>query len=208
MAPVARVSHVVMRVGRSLTHRNGRSGLTNFGAFLEPIVYAAQKPLRVSYKASPELALVTDHARTCGASPADPFRSKVEPMDGSGVFVPIGTHAAVGGPHDAPTPGDMLCAALAACQDSSVRMVASLLGIELTHLEVKVTANVDVRGALAMDPTVAVGFQSMTCDVRYSAKEGTSPDLLQKLHVAAERCCVVQQTLKAPPPVKTTFVGQ
>jgi len=37
------------------------------------------------------------------------------------------------------------------------------------------------------------------------AKEGTSPDLLKKLQVAAERCCVVQQTLKSPPPVKTIF---
>jgi uncharacterized OsmC-like protein len=84
-------------------------------------------------------------------------------------------------------------------------MVANLLGVELTHLEVKVTAAADVRGAMAMDPNVPVGFQSITCDVRYSAKEGTSPELLQKLHVAAERCCVVQQTLKAPPSVKTTF---
>jgi len=173
---------------------------------MEPIVYAAQKPLKATYKASPAQALVTDHARTCGDSPSDPFRSKVAPMDGCGVVVPIGTHGAVGGPHDAPTPGDILCAALAACQDSAVRMVANLLGIELTHLEVTVTAGADVRGAMAMDQNVPVGFQSITCDVRYSAKEGTSSELLQKLHVAAERCCVVQQTLKAPPTVKTTFM--
>ena len=175
---------------------------------MEPVVYAAQKPLKATYKTSPTQALVTDHARTRGDSPSDPFRSKVEPMDGCGVVVPIGTHAAVGGPHDAPTPGDMLCAALAACQDSAVRMVANLLGIELTHLEVKVTAAADVRGAMAMDPNVPVGFQAITCDVRYSAKEGTSPELLQKLHIAAERCCVVQQTLKAPPQVKTTFLAE
>ena len=175
---------------------------------MEPTVYAAQKPLKATYRASPAQALVTDHARTCGDSPSDPFRSKVEPMDGCGVVVPIGTHAAVGGPHDAPTPGDMLCAALAACQDSAVRMVANLLGVELTHLEVRVTAAADVRGAMAMDPSVPVGFRSITCDVRYSAKEGTSPELLQKLHVAAERCCVVQQTLKAPPPVTTTFAAK
>ncbi len=172
---------------------------------MQPIVYTAQKPLRASYKASPTQALITDHARTCGDAPSDPFHLKVEPMIGCGVVVPIGTHAAVGGPQDAPTPGDLLCAALAACQDSSVRMVASLLGVELTHLEVTVTAGADVRGALGMEPGVPVGFQSITCDVRYSAREGTAPELLQKLHVAAERCCVVQQTLKAPPQVKTSF---
>ena len=173
---------------------------------MEPTVYAAQKPLKAAYKISPGQAVVTDHARTCGDSPSDPFRSRVEPMDGCGVVVQIGTHAAVGGPHDNPTPGDMLCAALAACQDSAVRMVANLLGVELTHLEVRVTATADVRGAMGMDPSVPVGFQAISCDIRYSAKDGTSSELLQKLQVASERCCVVQQTLKAPPAVKTTFL--
>ncbi|MBI5277193.1 MAG: OsmC family protein [Burkholderiales bacterium] len=173
---------------------------------MDPIVYAAQKPLKARYRTAPAEAVVMDHARTCGESPADPFRTQVEPMDGCGVTVAIGTHAAVGGPHDAPTPGDMLCAALAACQDSAVRMVANLLGVELAQLEVRVTATADVRGAMAMDPDVPVGFQAITCDISYEARDGTPPELLHKLHVAAERCCVVQQTLKAPPPVKTTFV--
>lgn len=150
--------------------------------------------------------MVTDHARTCGASPFDPFHSKVEPMDGCGVVVPIGTHAAVGGPHDGPTPGDMLCAALATCQDSTMRQVANLLGVELISLEVRVTATVDVRGAMAVDPHVPIGFQTMTCNIHFEAREGTAPELLERLKVAAERCCIVQQTLKAPPPVKTTFI--
>ncbi len=172
---------------------------------MDPVVHLAQKPLKAQYKADPARAVVTDHARTCGTSATDPFRSRVEPMDGCGVVVPIGTHAAVGGPHDAPTPGDMLCAALAACQDSAVRMVANLLGIELTHLEVRVTATADVRGAMAMDAAVPVGFQAITCEVRYAVADGVPPELLEKLHAAAERCCVVQQTLKSPPAVKTSF---
>lgn len=169
-------------------------------------VYLAQKPLRVRYETTPALATVTDHARTCGTALHDPFRTRVEPMDGCGVEVPIGTHAALGGPHDAPTPGDLLCAALAACQDSAFRIVANLLRIELTQLEVRVTATADVRGAMAMDPAVPVGFQAMRCDVLFAVKAGTPPALLKKLQFAAERCCVVQQTLKAPPIVETTFV--
>jgi uncharacterized OsmC-like protein len=172
---------------------------------MEATVYLAQKPLRARYGESPQQATVTDRARTCGPSPADPFHTRVEPMDGCGVLVPIGTHAAIGGPHDAPTPGDMLCAALAACQDSAFRMVANLLGITLTHLEVRVTASVDVRGTMAMDPAVPVGFQTIDCEVLFSAKAGTPAALLEKLQFAAERCCVVQQTLKAPPQVNTTF---
>ena len=172
---------------------------------MKAIVYNAQKPLKMSYKQDPSLAMVTDHAKTTGLDASDPFHSQVEPMDGCGVIIPVGVHRAVGGFHDAPTPGDLLCAALAACQDSAVRMVANLLGVELLFLEVKVVATADVRGAMAMDAEVPVGFQSMTCNVSMQVKEGTPPDLLEKLRVAAERCCVVQQTLKAPPGVKTSF---
>lgn len=173
---------------------------------MSAIVYNAQKPLKAKYKQEPESAIVTDHAKTSGQDASDPFRSQVEPMDGCGVVIPVGVHAAVGGPHDAPTPGDLLCAALAACQDSAVRMVASILGVELTSLEVRVTATADVRGAMAMDQAVPVGFQSMACDVNLQVKDGTPPELLEKLRSAAERCCVVQQTLKSPPPIKTTFI--
>lgn len=175
---------------------------------MQTSVHNAQKPLRAKYKATPAAAVVTDHARACGASAADPFHSSVEPMDGCGVSIPVGVHAALGGPHDAPTPGDLLCAALAACQDSAVRMVANLLGVELLALEVRVSAEVDVRGAMALDAAVPVGFQSMRCEVQLQAKEGTPPELLEKLRVAAERCCVVQQTLKSPPPVETRFTFQ
>ncbi len=62
--------------------------------------------------------MVTDHAKTSGGNASEPFHSIAEPMDGCGVSVPVGVHAAAGGKHDAPTPGDILCAALAACQDS------------------------------------------------------------------------------------------
>lgn len=173
---------------------------------MEPIVYEAQKPLKASYKREPELAMVIDHARTSGEDVTDPFHSMVEPMDGCGVSVPVGVHAAVGGRHDAPTPGDLLCAALAACQDSTIRMVANLMGIELLELEVRVMAKADVRGTLAMDHNVPVGFQEMTCEVRMKVEEGTEPRQLERLQIAAKRCCVVQQTLKTPPPVKTIFI--
>ncbi len=126
-------------------------------------------------------------------------------MDGCGVSVPIGVHAALGGQHDAPTPGDMLCAALAACQDSAIRMVANLMDIELLTLEVQVTASVDVRGTLAIDSTVPIGFQTMSCDVKMKVKEGTQPKQVERLQIAAKKCCVVQQTLLSPPLVETTF---
>jgi uncharacterized OsmC-like protein len=168
-------------------------------------VYDIQTPLRALYKASPQAARVTDHARTTGTDASDPFHSTVEPMPGCGVALPVGVHRAIGGIHDAPTPGDILCAALAACQDSAVRIVANILGVELEFLAVEVSGDVDARGAMAVDKQVPVGFQSMRCDVRLRAKEGTNPKLLEKLRVAAEHCSVVQQTLRSSVAVQTTF---
>lgn len=164
-----------------------------------------QKPLRLRYQSEPNAAWVTDRAQTKGTEPDDPFHSTVLPMPECGVAIPIGVHRAVGGVHDAPTPGDVLCAALAACQDSSIRMVANILGIVLEAVEVEVTANVDVRGTLGIDVQVPVGFQSMRCMIRIQARPGTNPQLLEKLRAASERSCVVRQTLLHPPHLETQF---
>jgi uncharacterized OsmC-like protein len=119
--------------------------------------------------------------------------------------MPVGVHSALGGVHDAPTPGDILCAALAACQDSSVRMVANLLGVQLEFLEVSVSGDVDVRGTMMIDRTVPIGFQAMRCNVQMRVKAGTDPRLVGKLKAAAEQSCVVLQTLRAPPRIETQF---
>ena len=173
---------------------------------MQPNVFEAQKHLKAQYNAEPELAMVIDHAKTSSNTASDPFHSRVEPMDGCGVSVPVGVHAAIGGKHDAPTPGDLLCAALAACQDSAIRMVANLMNIELLDLEVRVTDTSDVRGTLMMDRSVPVGFQAMKCEVKMEVKEGTEPRQIERLRFVAKKCCVVQQTLKSPPVVETTFV--
>lgn len=166
-----------------------------------------QEPLRAEYQATPGAAAVTDRARTGGTVVGDALHTEVYPMPETGVKVPIGVHRAVGGLHDAPTPGDLLCAALAACQDSTLRMVANIMGIELEELTVEVTAEVDVRGTLLMEREVPIGFQSMRSEVRYRAKAGTSEELLATLQKVAERCCIVRQTLKNGVPIQTTFVG-
>ncbi len=171
----------------------------------QPRVFEIQIPLRQRYKVEPEAALVIDRARALGNDPDDPFHSIVMPMPQCGIAIPVGVHRAVGGLHYAPTPGDLLCAALAACQDSSVRMVANILGITLESLEVEVTGDVDVRGTLAMNAEVPVGFEAMRCAVRLKARAGTEPRLLEKLRIASERSCVVQQTLLHPPRVETPF---
>jgi uncharacterized OsmC-like protein len=84
-------------------------------------------------------------------------------------------------------------------------MVANIMGIELEHLQVKVTARVDVRGSLAMNREVPVGFQDMKSTVEMRVKEGTDPKLVERLKIAGERSCVVLQTLRKPPPIELQF---
>ena len=167
-----------------------------------------QQPLRQKYLDSPAAARITDRGRTDGGVTTDPFHGFVIPgSQDYGITWPFGIHHAVGGYHDAPNPGDLLCAALAACLDSTLRIVAARLGVRLISLEVDVTADVDVRGTLMLDRSVPVGFQGMRCAVRLRAAEGTDVTLVQKLVTAAEQSCVNLQTLRAGVPVETYMMA-
>lgn len=168
-------------------------------------VRESQAPLRNLYQIDPGAARVVDCARTISIDAHDPYHTRVEPMPGSDTRVPIGVHTAVGGPHDAPTPGDLLCAALAACLDSTIRMVSNVLGVALDSLEVTVTGDVDVRGTLVVNRDVPVGFQAMRCHVALRPRSGTDPALVARLEAAAEHSCVVLQTLRVPPGIETVF---
>ena len=108
----------------------------------------------------------------------------------------FGIHRAVGGDHDLPNPGDLLCAALAACLDATIRMIADHFRVPLASLQVKVAAECDVRGCLMVDPAVPVGFQRLHCSVRLVPEGDVDRDDLHGLLAAAEKCCVVMQTLR------------
>ena len=62
----------------------------------------------------------------------------------------------VGGLHDQPAPGELLCAALAACVDATNRLAAVRLKAGIARLTVIVTGDIDSRGSLS-DDGVPVG---------------------------------------------------
>jgi uncharacterized OsmC-like protein len=162
-------------------------------------VGARQATLRQAYVDDPPAARVIDRARTIDRLPADPVHTRVVPGEDyppAQVQLAVGTHRGVGGLHDSPNPGELLCAALAACQDSTVRMVANLLGVELTGLAVDVEGDVDLRGTLAVDLAVPVGFQAFRCRTRVDVAPGTPARTVELLLMAAERSCVVLDTLR------------
>jgi uncharacterized OsmC-like protein len=171
----------------------------------ETFVSARQDPLRQRYRTEPEAARITDRARATQGAELDPFHGRVVPGTAGGESViDVGTHAAVGGYHDRPNPGDLLCAALASCLDSTIRLIADRMGVRLTRLEVEVTADVDVRGALMVDPETPVGFTAMRCAVDIAAVDGTPPNVLDGLIASAEHCCIVMNTLRGGVPVTTS----
>lgn len=167
------------------------------------MVEQRQNPLRERYRSVPTDAWITDSARTISGCGGDPFHGVVIPAQCADAPVAFGIHRAVGGFHDYPNPGDLLSAALAACFDSTLRMIADHLGIGLEFLEVKVDAKCDVRGCLLVDTTVPIGFQHMECRVRLRTRGDLDNKRLQLLLAAAENSCVVLQTLRNGVKVET-----
>lgn len=168
------------------------------------MVRQRQDPLRSRYRDAPHEAWIEDHARA-GSPDADPFHGSVIPGEGGAPAWDFGIHRAIGGDHDLPNPGDILCAALAACLDSTLRMIAGRMGVELAEIEVRVRARADARGCLMVDPGVPVGFQRIDAVVRLAAARDTDPAELDKLAAIAERCCVILQTLRGGVAVQAFF---
>jgi uncharacterized OsmC-like protein len=147
---------------------------------------------------------VHDHAKTVDAKIKANHAIHGHVVCGEGIplDIPVSVHKAVGGESDFPCPGEILAAALASCLDTAVRMIANLKGITLCHLEVQVTFGADVRGALMTGDNVPVGFQTAHMKVDLKTSCGMSKSHLNALIDAAERSCVILQTLCAPPTVQ------
>lgn len=165
-----------------------------------------QRPLRVRYGENPGEAITTKRVRSVHAAARDPFHGAVEAV---GDYPPgrweFGQDAKVGGYDDLPNTGHLLCAALAACQDNVIRMIADHLGIGISHLEVEVTGQVDCRGCLNIDDQVRVGFFGMDVRVTLEVAPGTDDRLVQLLREMAERLCVNLDTLRHGVPVTMSF---
>ena len=169
-------------------------------------VYQRQQDLTQQYLSDPGLALITDSSEVIGVSFQDPFRTSVSINETMQVPFKIGVHKAVGGDHDFPNPGDILCAALAACFESTLRMISHRMGIKLTRTRIKATALVDVRGTLMIDTTVPVGFQSIHVELVLTA-QGVQKKALENLIVATKRSCIIYQTLKVGIPISFNTIN-
>jgi len=171
------------------------------------MVRERQAPLRATYAEQPETAITHKHATTITQPGLDCLHGIVRPGEGFDVTWHTGIDRTVGGDHDAPNPGDVLCAALASCMDGMVRVVADIMAIQLTNVSVEVDGDVDVRGTMAIDPSAQIGFRSMRCTVHLQTAPETEPRQLAALRATTERLCVNLQTLRSGVPVDLAWAN-
>lgn len=164
------------------------------------VVHQRHLILHEKYQKNPGSAWITDAAEVVGINLSDPFRTSVSINDKMKVPFKIGVHKAVGGDHDFPNPGDLLCASLASCFESTIRMISNKLGIELLETKIKAMAKVDVRGTLMIDKSIPVAFQSLHIDALIIAKN-TNKKLLNTLLKGSKHSCIVYQTIKKGVPI-------
>ena len=168
-------------------------------------IKALQRPLREAYEADPASAPLTLRVRSAPSDLADPLHCAVTPDSTPDVTWRSGAHPAVGGTGDVPCSGDLLLAALAACQEVTLRMVAANQGIELLDVQVEVEGDWDPRGTLAMGREFPIGLTAIRCRTRVSVGPAVDEQRAARLLKSAERYCVVLNTLRAGMDVQSEF---
>jgi uncharacterized OsmC-like protein len=163
-----------------------------------------QAPIRDRYKKDPSAAQIRLGVRSAQANLADPLHCTIVPVSVADVRWASGAHAAVGGDGDVPCSGDLLLGALAACQETTIRMVAANMGIDLESLEVEIDADWDARGTLAMGD-YPVGLTAIRCKTKVTVPQDVKGDRADRLLRSAEKYCVVLNTLRSGVPVESTF---
>lgn len=169
----------------------------------------AQRPQELAVKyhqRDPRAASIHKVARTHADGNDSPLTGRVIPGD-YGVAWDFGIDHAVGGDHRAPNPAEMLCAALAACEDATVRMLAERMDVALQSLHVEVDGEVDVRGCLGLPSDQPVGFDSMHCKIRMDAAPGTPGGAVARLQAAAQQACINLRTLREGVAVTLEFTA-
>lgn len=100
----------------------------------------------------------------------------------------------LGGQDSAVNPVELVLAALGTCQEIMYSAYASVMGVPLDEVTVKVRGYLDLQGLLGLDPNVPPGYQRIEfqTDIESSASE----EELQKLIDSVETHCPVLDILQ------------
>jgi len=163
-----------------------------------------QTPIRHRYREDPQAAQIRLRVRSAHADLSDPLHCAALPVSTPEITWRSGAHPAVGGSGDVPCSGDLLLGALAACQETTIRMVAANMGIELESLDVEIEADWDARGTLAMGD-YPIGLTAIRSTTRVTVPQDVKGERAERLLRSAEKYCVVLNTLRNGVPVESNF---
>jgi uncharacterized OsmC-like protein len=155
-----------------------------------------QRPIKDRYRDDAETAQITLEA---DATLDEEIACSVQ--TGRAV-VKAGLHPGLGGDGTLACSGDMLLQALVACAGTTIRSVATSIGVNVDGT-VHAEGDLDWRGTLAVDKEAPVGFTEIR--LRFELESDASDEELATLERLTERYCVVYQTLAASPSVAVSM---
>jgi len=157
--------------------------------------------------------LISDTQSTFSANPdaaKATFKSSSRLTEGFRSEVSIRQHKfavdeppALGGADSAPTPVELILAALGTCQEITYRAYATAMGIPLDAVSVELTGDLDLRGFFAVDDSVRSGYQHIRGTVKLESSAGEAE--LQKLREMVDAHCPVLDILTNKVPVSMSL---
>jgi len=163
-------------------------------------IRSIQKPLKDQYRRDPSSSRITLTAK--GSATATPMSCSVD--IGRAIYQ-AEAHTGVGGTGAAACSGDLLLGALAACAQITCQLVSTAMGVPTKHIDVTVTGDMDLSGALGISRDIPVGFEAIRLQFNLDAPQAT-PEQLKSLQEKTEQYCVVMQTMLRPPKIESQWV--
>ena len=100
------------------------------------------------------------------------------------------------GQNKGPKPSELVLAALAACQETTYRIFAEDMGIQIGEISVQLKGTQDLRGFMALNDEVPAGFTSI--EGKIFIQSDASEEELELLQKRVDRHCPVLDDLKRP----------
>ena len=105
----------------------------------------------------------------------------------------------LGGDDSGPNPVELVLAALGSCQEITYKAYATVLGINVESVSVKLEGDIDLRGFFGVDDSVRAGFHNIRGEV-FIESDAPRADL-ERLKEAVDAHCPVLDMLSTPVPV-------
>ena len=102
----------------------------------------------------------------------------------------------LGGTNTAPNPVEFLLVAFGTCQEIIYSAYATIMGVQLDGIEVKLKGDIDIQGMLGLDATVPPGYSSISYETRLTSPE--PEERLVELQRAVEAHCPMLDVLTRP----------